>query len=95
LARPVALWTASQYADCFKSLGFALSRAEDISALYRRQLIAGWARYLRTGDISGRPAAQIDAVLAEAEACRRTVAALESGALKYYRLEAVARSSSR
>ncbi|HEY3918010.1 MAG TPA: methyltransferase domain-containing protein [Stellaceae bacterium] len=95
LARPVALWTASQYADCFKSLGFALSRAEDISALYRRQLIAGWVRYLRTGDISGRPAAQIDAVLAEAEACRRTVAALESGALKYYRLEAVARSSSR
>ena len=38
-------------------------------------------------------AAQIEAVLAEAEACFRTVAALESGALKYYRFEAIAHYS--
>lgn len=91
LARPASLWTASQYEDCFKSLGFGLRRCDEISARYRQQVIDGWMRYLRTGDIRGRPAAQVDAVLAEAEACRRTVAALESGALKYYRLEATAR----
>lgn len=91
LARPASLWTAAQYEDCFKSFGFALRRCDDVSARYRQQVIAGWMRYLRTGDIRSRPAAQIDAVFAEAEACHRTVAALETGALKYYRLEVSAR----
>jgi len=84
-----ALWTAAQYADCFKSVGYRLSRAEDISALYRRQIVAAWTGYLRAGEIRGQPAAGVEAVLAEAEACLRTVAALESGALKYYRFEAI------
>lgn len=84
-----SLWTAAQYADCFKSVGYGLRRAEDISALYRRQIVAGWMGYLRAGEIRGQPTAQVEAVLAEAEACFRTVAALESGALKYYRFEAI------
>lgn len=93
LARRPSLWTAAQYADCFKSLGFALRRADDISALYRRQIVAAWTGYLRAGDIRGLPPAQVEAVLAEAEASHRTVAALESGALKYYRFEAIAHYS--
>ncbi|HVA14867.1 MAG TPA: class I SAM-dependent methyltransferase [Stellaceae bacterium] len=92
-ARPASLWTAAQYSDCFKSLGFGLRRAEDISALYRRQIVAAWVGYLRAGEIRGLGASQIESVLAEAEACRRTVAALESGALKYYRFEAIAHYS--
>jgi SAM-dependent methyltransferase len=92
LQRP-SLWTAAQYADCLKSVGYGLRRAEDISALYRRQIIAAWIGYLRAGEIRGQPAAQVEAVLAEAEACFRTVAALESGALKYYRFEAIAHYS--
>jgi SAM-dependent methyltransferase len=88
-----SLWTAAQYADCFKSLGYGLRRAEDISALYRRQIIGAWVGYLRAGDIRGQSSAQIEAVLGEAEACFRTVAALESGALKYYRFEAIAHYS--
>jgi SAM-dependent methyltransferase len=88
-----SLWTAAQYADCFKSVGYGLRRAEDISALYRRQIIAAWVGYLRGGDIRGQSPAQIEAVLAEAESCFRTVAALESGALKYYRFEAIAHYS--
>ncbi len=88
-----SLWTAAQYADCFKSVGYGLRRAEDISALYRRQIIAAWVGYLRAGDIRGQSPAQIEAVLAEAESCFRTVAALESGALKYYRFEAIAHYS--
>jgi len=88
-----ALWTAAQYADCFKSLGYGLRRAEDISALYRRQIVAAWIGYLRAGENRGQPAAQVEAVLAEAEACFRTIAALESGALKYYRFEAIAHYS--
>jgi ubiquinone/menaquinone biosynthesis C-methylase UbiE len=93
LARPVSLWTAAQYADCFKSLGFRLQRADDISALYRRQIVAAWAGYLRAGDIKSLPAPHVEAMLAEAEACLRTVAALESGALKYHRFEAIAHYS--
>ena len=93
LAPASALWTAAQYADCFKSLGFHLRHAEDISALYRRQIVAAWIGYMRTGDIRSLPAVQVEAVLAEAESCRRTVAALESGALKYHRLEAIAHYS--
>jgi len=92
-AQRPSLWTAAQYADCFKSVGYGLRRAEDISALYRRQIVAAWINYLRAGEIRGRPAAQVEAVLAEAEACYRTVAALESGALKYYRFEAIAHYS--
>ncbi|HEV8016122.1 MAG TPA: methyltransferase domain-containing protein [Stellaceae bacterium] len=93
LARAPSLWTAAQYADCLKSLGFGLRRAEDISGLYRRQIVAAWVGYLRAGDIRGLPPAQVEAVLAEAEACFRTAQALESGALKYYRLEAIAHYS--
>ena len=89
LALRPSLWTAAQYADCFKSVGYGLRRAEDISALYRRQIVAAWMGYLRAGEIRGQPAVQVEAVLAEAEACFRTVAALESGALKYYRFEAI------
>lgn len=91
--RRPTLWTPAQYADCFKGLGFALRRADDISALYRRQIIAAWVGYLRAGDIRGLPPAQVEAVLAEAEASFRTVAALQSGALKYYRFEAIAHYS--
>lgn len=93
LARRPWLWTAAQYADCFKSLGFGLRRADDISALYRRQIVTAWAGYLRTGDIRGLAPAHVEAVLAEAEAAHRTVAALESGALKYFRFEAIAHYS--
>lgn len=87
-----SLWTAAQYADCFKSVGYDLRRAEDISALYRRQIVAAWMGYLRSGEIRGQPAVQVEAVLAEAEASFRTVAALESEALKYYRFEAIQHS---
>ena len=89
LALRPSLWTAAQYADCFKSVGYDLRRAENISARYRRQIVAAWVAYLRAGEIRGQAAAQVDAVLAEAEASFRTVAALETGALKYYRFEAI------
>ena len=93
LAQRPALWTAAQYADCFKSVGYDLRRAEDIGALYRRQIVAAWTGYLRSGEIRGQSAAQVEAVLAEAEASFRTVAALESGSLKYYRFEAIRQHS--
>ncbi|HEY1505439.1 MAG TPA: methyltransferase domain-containing protein [Stellaceae bacterium] len=89
LAQRSSLWTAAQYTDCFKSVGYGLRRVEDISALYRRQIVGAWTGYLRAGEIRNQPAAYVEAVLAEAEACFRTVAALEIGALRYYRFEAI------
>ncbi|HLI20660.1 MAG TPA: class I SAM-dependent methyltransferase [Stellaceae bacterium] len=91
--RRPTLWTAAQYADCFRSFGYGIRHAEDISALYRRQIVGAWVGYMRAGEIKGLPEAQTEAVLAEAEASLRTVAALESGALKYYRFEAIAHYS--
>jgi ubiquinone/menaquinone biosynthesis C-methylase UbiE len=93
LPHRTSLWTAAQYADCFKSVGYDLRRAEDISALYRGQIVAAWTGYLRSGEIRGQAAAQVEAVLAEAEASFRTVTALESGALKYYHFEAIQQHS--
>jgi SAM-dependent methyltransferase len=92
-SRRTSLWTAAQYADCFRSVGYGLRHTDDISALYRRQIIAAWVGYLRAGAIRGMSAAQVDSVLTEAESCCRTVAALESGALKYYRFQAIAHYS--
>lgn len=87
--RPV-LWTLAQYTDCLKSLGFHLRVTDDMSGNYRRQIVANWVSMLRSSELRRLNPAQVETVVGEAEASLRTVAALESGALKYVRLEAIA-----
>jgi SAM-dependent methyltransferase len=91
--RRPSLWTLAQYTDCFRSLGFNLRSVTDIGPFHRRQILAAWIALLRSGDIRRLSPSQVDTVLAEAESSLRTVAALESGALKYYRFEAIAHYS--
>ena len=83
-------WTLRQYSDCFLGLGVELRVPEDISAAYKRWIVDGWARLLRTVDLRSLPRAHRLAVLAEAERWMPTVAALDSGALRMYRFHMLA-----
>ncbi len=79
------LWTAAQYSDCFKSLGFDLRIANDITTEYRRLILLAWKNFLDRGELRQLRSAQAAApVIDEVERGLRTVAALESGALKVY-----------
>jgi cyclopropane fatty-acyl-phospholipid synthase-like methyltransferase len=78
------LWTAAQYSDCFKSLGFDLRIANDITADYRRLILLAWKNFLERGELRQIRGTQAAPVIDEVERGLRTVAALESGALKFY-----------
>lgn len=78
------LWTAAQYSDCFKSLGFDLRIANDITADYRKLILFAWKNFLERGELRQIKGPQAAPVIDEVERGLRTVAALESGALKFY-----------
>ncbi len=78
------LWTAAQYTDCLKSLGFDLRIASDVTAEYRRMTLLAWKNFLDGGELKQLRSSQAAPVIDEVERSLRTVAALESGALKYY-----------
>jgi SAM-dependent methyltransferase len=79
-----ALWTAAQYTDCFKSLGFDLRIASDHTAEYRRMTLLAWKDFLEGGELKQLRSSQAAPVIDEVERSLRTVAALEGGALKFY-----------
>jgi len=78
------LWTAAQYSDCFKSLGFDLRIANDITPDYRKLILLAWKNFLERGELRQIKGPQAAPVIDEVERALRTVAALESGALKFY-----------
>ena len=78
------LWTAAQYSDCFKSLGFDLRIANDVTADYRKLILFAWKNFLERGELRQIKGPQAAPVIDEVERGLRTVAALESGALKIY-----------
>ena len=78
------LWTAAQYSDCFKSLGFDLRIANDITPDYRKLILFAWKAFLERGELRQIKGPQAAPVIDEVERGLRTVAALESGALKFY-----------
>lgn len=84
LEYPTQLWTAAQYSDCFKSLGFDLRIANDITPEYRRMILLAWKTFLDHGELRELKHGAAAPVIDEVERGLRTVAALESGALKFY-----------
>ncbi len=78
------LWTAAQYTDCMKSLGFDVRIASDATADYRRMTLLAWKNFLEGGELKTLRASQAAPVIDEVERSLRTVSALESGALKFY-----------
>lgn len=86
---PPRLWTIDQYADCLGSLGFDVRIIEDLSNAYRAMIIGGWAHMLKAIDLRSMPRQHLVAVVDEAELWMRRIAALESGALRIYKIYAL------
>jgi Methyltransferase domain len=84
------LWTLAQYKECLTALGFETRVTEDTTDQYRRQILVGWAQMLHTVDLRGLPRAHMLAILDEAERWVHTISALDSGALRLYRIHALA-----
>jgi len=78
------LWTLAQYTDCFKSLGFDLRIANDVTADYRRMMLNGWKEFINRDEIKQLRASQASTVIDEIERTIKIMAALESGALRFY-----------
>ena len=78
------LWTAAQYADCFKSLGFDLRIANDITAEYKRLTLMAWKAFVEEGELRQLRSSQAAPVIDEVERSIKTIAALETGALKFH-----------
>jgi cyclopropane fatty-acyl-phospholipid synthase-like methyltransferase len=84
-----SLWTIEQYTDCLNSLGFDIRVVEDVSGVYRAMIVAGWARMLKEVDLKGMEKVHRITVIDEAELWMRRIAALESNALKVFRVYAL------
>jgi cyclopropane fatty-acyl-phospholipid synthase-like methyltransferase len=82
--RKPQLWTLAQYTDCFKSLGFDLRIANDATTDYRRMMLQGWKEFINRDEIKQLRASQASTVIDEIERTIKIMAALESGALKFY-----------
>jgi len=87
--RPVYPWTEGELSKALTSLGVTLRILQDESEDYRAMVVEAWSEYLKSikgkevGEEMGQQMAQ------EGEYWARRVAALESGALRYYRIEGV------
>jgi SAM-dependent methyltransferase len=88
--RPAHLWSAAQYADCLKHLGLEIRVTEDTTSTLRHRILAGWAQLIGTVDLRSLPRQHLLAVVDEAERWVRTIAALDGGALRTYRIYALA-----
>lgn len=87
--RPVFPWTEDDLTKCLGALGVQPRIVEDESDDYRTMVVDAWSEYLKTvegqeiSDEMGREMAR------EGEFWARRSAALETGALKYFRIEGV------
>ena len=87
---PPSLWSLRQYRDCFLGLGVELRAAEEMTASYKGAIVEGWEQLLQTMNIKSLPRQQRLVVAAEAERWGWTIAALDAGAIRMYRFQAMA-----
>jgi SAM-dependent methyltransferase len=90
-AQPPQLWTLERLIDCLKSLGLDVRVTDDMSDAYRSTVVAAWAALIETMDLRKLPRSHLAAVLKEAERSIVTLRALQSGALRMFRIYALAR----
>jgi cyclopropane fatty-acyl-phospholipid synthase-like methyltransferase len=86
---PPQLWTIDQYTDCLTSLGFDVRVIEDVTSLYRNMIVAGWARLLKEVDLRAMSRKHRVTVVDEAELWMHRISALESGALRVFKVYAL------
>jgi len=87
---PPQLWTLEQYTLCLTKLGLDIRITEETTDRYRGMILQGWAQLLHNADLRGMPRKHVRSIVDEAENWFYTVAALDSGALKVYRLYGLA-----
>lgn len=85
-----SLWSVAQYMDCLTSLGFEIRISEDMTGAYRSEILRGWQGLLKRVNLRRLPRAHLHTVVDEAERWMRTILALDTGALKVYRIYALA-----
>ncbi len=87
--RPVYPWTEAELLKCLEASGVQPRIVEDEGEDYRAMVVGAWSDYLKTvqgkevSDEMGREMAR------EGEFWARRSAAIESGALKYFRIEGI------
>ncbi|HEY1505437.1 MAG TPA: methyltransferase domain-containing protein, partial [Stellaceae bacterium] len=77
------LWTGEDHIACLERLGCTIRIAKDATANYRSLLLRSWRRFLdhpQLGRLEDRRALPLKR---EVERCARTLAAFDSGALRY------------
>jgi len=89
-SQPPHLWTIEQYNDCMTSLGFDIRVVEDISKTYQSLIVNGWAHMLEQVNLKQLPRSHKISVIDEAELWMHRLSALQCGALKVYRVIALA-----
>ena len=90
---PPALWPGERYADCLKELGFHVVTASDATADYRSLVLRSWQHFLDCPELRQLRGRRALPLVAEAERCIRTLAALDSGALRYFYIYAQSKNT--
>jgi cyclopropane fatty-acyl-phospholipid synthase-like methyltransferase len=92
---PPQLWTVEQYTDCMNGLGFDIRVVEDVTSTYASMIVAAWARMIEEVDLKSMARNHKLTVIDEAELWTYRLGALQSGALRVFRLYALANKPTR
>jgi SAM-dependent methyltransferase len=82
------LWSAEQYRDCLRGLGFQVATIEDLSAPLRSVVASGWQSFLDRVDVASLPGPHRAEILLELQSWTDLVAQLENGTVGYLKIEA-------
>lgn len=80
------LWTGEDYVACLERLACDVRIASDATAQYRSLLLRSWRRFLDHPELPRLKGRRALPLLDEVERCIRTLAAFESGALRYFHI---------
>jgi hypothetical protein len=79
-------WSLDQLTAAIRSAGLSCRVTEDLTDSFVSTVLSTWQDYLKSAWLKGRPHDQVAIILEEAEAWATRLRALQTGALKLYRL---------
>lgn len=84
--RKPLLWAGEDYVACLKRLGCNVLVTLDATAAYRSLLLRSWHGFLAHPELRHLRGRRARPLLTEVERCIQTLAAFDSGALRYFHL---------
>ena len=78
------LWAGEDYVACLERLGCNVLIANDTSADYRALILRSWRQFLDHPELRRLRGRRALPLLTEVERCIRTLAALDTGAVRYF-----------